>query len=328
MPPSVHRRDTAALLAVALRRGEASVAALAALARGETLDEGDLERLKRAGLLQGERLPPRLIVPVLALEASLGLAGPALLEQLLGLLKGANDRSARETLLLALIDQLHEEAVRLAESQPATVDLGQLHAVLDDLALTTERLRGEDVDPALVTRVAVLVAKLVEQLAEAVTLPRRQRQHKPLAAFPPELLALAVDDLVLTFPKLLAVPSVEDMISAFAGDSVLPAAPAPRPLELNASERVTRGRAVQAALSSAEPTRALYEGLDLGEALRRHTRLIGLGRDALVTATLLPAADRHDGPKPLAWSTALVSSAEQAQPRRRPAERPVRVEAA
>lgn len=309
MPPSVHRRDTAALLAVALRRGQTSVTALAALARGEILPDAELAQLRRAGLLQGERLPPRLIVPVLALEASLGLAGVDLLEQLLNLLKGADDRSAREALLLALIDQLQEEAADLVEADPKDVDLNRLHEVLDDLGLTTARLRSQEVDPALVTRVASLVAKLVEQLAEAVTLPRRRRKTKPLQSYSPDLLALAVEDLVLSFPKLLPAPSVEDLVGAFAGDRMLPKAPPARPLELVASERASRKQAVETALRSSEPIRALYEGQELPEALRRHTRLIGLGRDVLAEATLVPVASKESGPQPLSWSTALASAA-------------------
>lgn len=308
MPPAVQGRDPSALLALALKRGPQTISDLAALARGERIPQARHTDLVRAGLVRArsQQLPPRLMVPVLALEAALSLDGGGMLNKLLALLQGAGDRPARDSYLEALASTLAEHLDALKQA-PAGFDAQALTETLDDLALTVSRLAAEDADPSLATRVAVLCARLVEQVARTLGGRRRLQEQPQLEILPLEALASAARDLVVALPRPLAVPSPAALAGAAAGPQPLPRAGERRTLAVHATT-ADRGQAVEKALAGAAPLADLYGGLALEEALARHVRLVGLGRQMIDEAGWLPIADRVEGPAPLVWSTALAEA--------------------
>lgn len=310
MPAAHGSQSTLALIALVSRRGAEDVIALAALARGEEIEEGRSKALLRAGLLRAgspPRLPARLIAPVLALEASLGLAGQDLLARLVGLLKEADSPRAREALLAALVEELEEYLSHLADDAPdgAAPDLRE---TLDDLAATVAQLSAAAADPAYVTRVAGLCAHLVERLAQQLACPRPRQEKKQRVQFSLEELAASVAGFWWAPPSLLPIPAPEALAAALAGPAV-PVLASERKLTLaGAEDREGRRARVAAALDQPHPVESLYAGLDLSEALARHVCLVGLGRSVLDEAGRELSAELRPGPAPLSWSTELAAA--------------------
>lgn len=308
MPHAPSARDPVALLALALAKGEPTIASLAALAHGQTLPEGEVERLRRIGLIEAgpPRLDPRLFAPILALEAALGLAGEETLNQLLGLLRGAGNRAARDSILAALAEELHRHIDILAEGVAPTAEL--LEPILSDLQQVVARLHVAEADPILVTRVAELAARLIERLARQLRVGRRPRRERDqLPDLPLPSLAAALGDLHLQLPHLLPVPSAQAIARAVS-EPEFPAAGESRSESFLTNDgRSLRRTRVGEALLSPEPLHLLYRGQELPEALRCHSTLTGLGREALESAKLDSLSQIAVGPAPLAWSTRLVS---------------------
>lgn len=308
MPPAVQGRDPSALLALALKRGPETISDLAALARGERIPQARHTDLVRAGLVRARSrtLPPRLMVPVLALEAALGLDGGGMLNRLLSLLQGADDRPARDSYLEALAEALAEHLDALKEARGG-FDPEALADTLDDLSLTVSRLTADDADPSLTTRVAVMCARLIEELARTLGGRRRVQEAAETEILPIDALASVVADLVVSLPRPLTVPGAAALAGALAGPQPLPRAGERRTLAPHETT-AARSEAVKQALSGHAPLHDLYAGLVLDEALARHVRLVGFGRQLIDENGWLPTADRVDGPAPLAWTTALAEA--------------------
>ena len=299
-------RDPLALVGVLARRGEHDLRALAAVIRGEPLDPDRVDTLRRAGLLRaGERprVPAKIVAPVLALESALGLRGDGPLGQLLGLLKGAAGPSERDMLLGAMADQLAEHLDELGAGKPLPAR-AELRQVLDDLKATIGRLDPAQADPAYVTRVSELCARVIEQLAGTLTVRRARRHARPLPVLDVSTLAAAARGLTVTVCAPLRVPSPAALARALTGTAPLPAATARRD-QLTAAPGRHRKDTITAALATADPLNALYAAQDPQEALRRHATLLSLGADGLASAGWRPSSQLAPGPAPLAWATRL-----------------------
>ena len=299
------------LVAVVARRGEDDLRDLAALIRGAELDPERVDALRRAGLLRAgspPRVPAKLVAPVLALESALGLRGDGPLAQLLALLKGAAHQSERDTLLAAMADQLTEHLDELGEGRPLP-GRGDLRDLLDDLKATISRLDTDQADPAFVTRVSELCARLIERLAGTLTIRRARRTAaRPLPALDARDLASAVFDQVHVVCVPLRTPSTEALARALLGTDALPQASTRRET-LGHSSGQERRRVVAEALTAPDPAVALYGGQDPKEALRRHATLLSAGSDGLAAAGWRSTGTLRDGPAPLAWSTGLAETA-------------------
>jgi hypothetical protein len=315
MPAAASNRDPYALLALTLSKGEQTLASLARLAHGEILDDGEAERLRRIGLIEAgpPRLAPHLFTPILALEAALGLAGDDLLNQLLGLLQGAGTRAARDSLLIALAEELHRHLDLLDEGHP--LDDHVLQPILQDLTQIVARLKAAEADPVLVTRVAELTARLVERLARHLRIGRRAAKKKEaLPDLPIPSLAAALGEVRIHLPQALPVPSAQALARALADPEY--AASPERRVHMDPSDgRAERRIHVGAALSASDPVIGLYLGQPVPEALRRHNTLVGLGREALEEAALAPTSEAVQGPEPLAWSTRIRTLSKNAEQR-------------
>jgi len=306
MPPSATGRSTLELVGLAARRGEEDLRVLAACARGEPVDPELADALVRAGLLRGgqePRLPARLLVPVLALEASLGLNGERLLAELHALLRSAPTAAARNSLLVALAAELDGHLDELRDGALATETALE---VVADLVETVRRLSDAEADPVLVTRVAALAAQVVERLARALR-PRRTRSRPAAGHYEERELARAIAGMVVALPRPRLIPSARMLAAALAGPQPLPYASA-LVRELPGATACPTA-AVRAALADPDPLHALYAGYDIEEALRRHARTVGLGRQVFAEHGRLPGAARLNGPAPLAWTTELVACA-------------------
>jgi hypothetical protein len=300
------------LVAVLARRGESDLLALADLIRGKTPDAAQLDTLRRAGLIRPgphPRVPGPLIAPILALETALGLRGDGPMAQLLALLKGAVAASEREALLVAMAEQLqfHLDELDVITATPAAPGLREL---LDDLDATVRRLDADAADPALVTQVADLCARLVERLASRLT-PRRKR--KPPTPLLPGIdsaqLAGLVADHVVVLPVTVAVPDCGALARALVGGAVLPAVTQRREQLAAASGAANRRLTALQALRANAPLTELYSCADGREALRRHAALIGLGETELDAAGWRSSGQPAPGSGAVAWLTVLSAAA-------------------
>lgn len=306
--PLTASRQPLDLVGVLARRGEDDLQALAALIRGEQIDPDRVDTLRRAGLLRAgdhPRVPAKIVAPVLALESALGLRGDGPLSQLLALLKGAAGPSEREMLLDAMGEQLAEHLDDLRQGRPVSDPEG-LRGVLDDLDAAVRRLRPDQVDPAHVTRIAELCARLIERLADTLTV---RRTRKPQPAAPPatlSALAAACPDPLPRITRPVALPRVDALARALLGAEA-PPAQTTRRATLDPADASGRRALVAAALAGRDPAQVLYgQAADSVEALRRHALLIGLGSESLAQHHLRSQATILPGPGPLAWSSQLA----------------------
>src|SRR4051794_30713939 len=98
------------LIAIIARRGTDDLTALAQIARGRPADPERVRALTRAGVLRaGGKLPAVLLVPVLALDAALGLTRAERVRQMTRMMAQAPDPPAREQILDSLAEELAEQ---------------------------------------------------------------------------------------------------------------------------------------------------------------------------------------------------------------------------
>jgi hypothetical protein len=279
------------------------------------VDAPTTEGLVRAGVLRaGGKLPAKLLVPVLALDAALGMQGDRLLGQLTRLLSGSASVEQRDMVLDAIADELTEHLEQINDG-PAVAAPEQLRAALTELRDTLTRLAAEDADPAQVTRVAVLCAKLIERLAPQIApRPTRKVKERPLtgSGHDPQDLADAAWGMAVRLTSPIVVPSVEALAQIAAGPARLPQR-TQRRAELGVDHRAGRTERVSAALRSSNAVAELYEGQTIDEALRRHVCVTSLGAQGLRDAGVRLSSSQTDGPQPLEWSTTIESARAQAQ---------------
>lgn len=295
--------STLDLVACAARRGEDDLRVLCLIARGENVESGRVASLRQAGLVRGgspPRLPARLLAPVLALEAALGYAGTETLTSLLGLLRAAGSRSARDAVLVALTEELQEARERIRSG--GEHDQVSLRLAIEGIGEALETIAAADADPALVTRVATGCARVIEMLADRIA-PGARRQSKP-PSYDSKLLATGVRDLVCRETRPLALPPLSALVRSLAGEASLPLASSRRETLPVATARDS----VDEALEARDPIAALYGGVTLDEALRRHVRLSCGGRSTLARHDLKPGERTRCGPTPLRSSSELANA--------------------
>jgi hypothetical protein len=296
------------LVALACRRGPDDLSALAAMARGESIDPQRAQSLVRAGLLRasktGPKLPAELIAPVLALDASLGGQGSQLISELVAMLAGA-DGAQRDVLLDALTEQLQNQLEQLRGLEVSGSSVEALLAALNDLQQATGRLQDEGLSTSRATRLAALCAQLVEQLARHAQ-PKRLRKSKDPLNFSFEAAAAVSRTRVVCLTQPLRLPCAQRLAASAVGSRTPPVSE--RQARMEDASHGNLSAEVVARSGSANPSQSLYSDCSgVVEALQMHGALIALGEEHWNEAGLVSASEIIEGPRPLQWSTSLSS---------------------